>query len=113
MSCKHFDCICYSPNTDSCDYLLIFGKRRGIPGDECHLCLKRFDEEHRPIIQGASPRYINHKLIAKINKAYDPNKTLSAIAREAGANKDLVVKWMKKTHPEYTNYGTNNTTNLR
>lgn len=113
MSCKHFDCICYSPNTDSCDYLLIFGRPRGIPGDECNLCLRGFDDEHRPIVRGATPRYVNRKLIAKLKKIYDPDKSLSAMAREANANKDFVVKWTRKTHPEYNNYGTDSiNTNL-
>ena len=105
MSCKHFDCICYSPTTDSCDYILIFGRRRGIPGDKCDLCLKGFDDEHRPIIKGYTPRYVNHGLLRKLEKAYSPDKTINDMAKKASVNADFVSRWVRKVHPEFNNWG--------
>jgi len=105
MACKHYDCICYNPETESCDYIIIFGRRRGIPGDECHLCLHGFDEEHMPIIKGARPRLINQVVMKKMETVYSPDKQIRDMARESGFGKDKVIKWVKKVHPEFDNWG--------
>lgn len=105
MSCKHFVCICYNPETESCDYLLLFGRSRGIPGDGCNLCLHEFDEEHRPLVRGVKARRVNLDAINKVASVYDPNESFYNMAKNSGVNKDFVAKWIRKVHPEYDNWG--------
>ena len=103
--CKHFDCICYDVGTESCDYLLMFGRRRPLPGDECHLCLHAFDEEHKPLYRGMKARHINLDLLDRMEKAYSPEKMILDIAKEVHINADYVAKWIRKVHPEHHNWG--------
>ena len=105
MACKHFDCICYDPRTESCDYLLIFGKRRPVPAGECHLCLHNFDEEHKPLILGRKARRINFDLLKRLEEAYAPDKLLMDIAKEVHISADYVARWVRKVHPEHCYWG--------
>ena len=105
MSCKHYECLCYSPATESCDYYLIFGRRRGIPGDKCHLCLQKFDEEHKPINREYQPRRIMHDLIRRVEKVYDPRKSIAVMQAESGIGSSFIIGWVRKVHPEFKNWG--------
>ena len=105
MACKHFDCICYDVGTESCDYFLIFGKRRPVPGDECHLCLHDFDDEHKPLIRGRKARHINFDLLKRFEDAYSPDKLIMDIAKEVHVSADYAAKWVNKVHPEHPSLG--------
>ena len=98
--CKHFDCVFYSPTTETCDYMIIMGKPRGCsPTDDCERFATNFNGL-RSIIAGYRPRRVNMVTMHKLKKAYTPDMSSEELAKKAGVPINFASNWIKKTHPE-------------
>ena len=100
--CKHWECACYSPATESCDYILIFGKSRGCPPTDDW-------KEYRTSSKGfpaSKKRYVDLAAVARMEKAYDPNSITFKMAKKARVSINLYQSWVKKAHPEFPNLNT-------
>lgn len=99
MACKHFECVYYAPKTETCDYLIITGNRRGCSVENCDKCTSD-PSDVKPLLKDKRLRYIDLDAIHRLEKAYSPNKTVSQMAREARVTNNFVLLWGKQVHPE-------------
>lgn len=99
--CKHWDCVCYAPTTESCDYILIFGKSRGCkPTDDCPY--------YRTDFKGTSPvrlpgqlRKVDMARVQRMKDAYNPKMFIEDLAKKAHVSEGVMLSWVKKEHPEH------------
>ena len=99
MSWKHFECVFYSPTTDTCDFMLITGFSRGCSSEHCTRCASSLDG-YRPIRKGYRPRKIQLDLIHRLEKKYNPTISPPELAEHAGVPTNFTFFWMRKAHPE-------------
>ena len=99
MPCKHFDCLYFSPQTETCDYILITGESRKCRSDKCDKYTID-PKEINAASKGYKPRTVDRAALARLDKAYSKDKTMEDMAKESGVNLDLVSMWARKVHPE-------------
>ena len=97
--CKRFECVYYSPRTETCDYLIITGHCRGCSVENCDKCTSDASKV-TPLVKGYRVRHIDLAAIARLEKAYSPTKTVSQMAKEARVSNNYVFLWGRATHPE-------------
>ena len=98
--CKHYDCIHYSTDTQSCDFSLIMGRLRGcMPTDDCR--------EYRTDHKGVKPIRRDYHWPSKITKPLPrlekyvySCKTARELAKKAGVTVTFATNWIGKVHPE-------------
>lgn len=99
--CKHYDCVCYSPATETCDYILIYGKSRGCkPTNDC--------EHYRTDYKGTKPvklpsmlRRVNLDRVKRMKDVYRPTMLVEDMAAKANVAKGEMLAWVRKEHPEH------------
>ena len=99
--CKHYECQYYTPETETCDYYIITGKRRGCPPtDSCDkLCTSPADME---ILRKRfyTPREVNHEGIRRMEQVYLPNMKTKTLSELAQVSQKEALDWTRKVHPE-------------
>ena len=98
--CKHYDCQYYSPNTESCDYILITGHSRGcLPTDDCDKhCTD--PKKMEVLTVRRKRRHVDHAGIRRLEKEYRPELETKELAVVARVDRDEALLWRRKVHPE-------------
>lgn len=99
--CKHYECLYYVPDTESCDYLIISGRRRGcLPTDDCiRLCTNPKDMViARPRFY--HPRVVHKDQIERMAKEYQDGMDTKTLSEKAKVPQVEAYRWMCKVHPE-------------
>jgi len=99
--CKHWDCVCYAPATESCDYILIYGKSRGCPAtDKCPHYRTDFSDT-QPVRLPGQLRRVNLERVKRMKEAYDPKLFIEDMAARAHVSEGVMLSWVRKEHPEH------------
>jgi len=100
--CRHYECYYYAPVSESCDYMLITGKRRPCPPtDDCECLCTEFDKMER-LHKYYKVRTVNFKGIEEMEKVYVPGMYAPVLASLANVSHQEALAWMRKVHPECT-----------
>ena len=98
--CKHFECLYYSPRTETCDYILFTGHSRGCPPtDDCtKLC-----SDPKGMIRihsRARVRTIHWDYLERLAASYRDDIDSKVLAMAAKVPYEEAYAWMCKVHPE-------------
>ena len=99
--CKHYDCVCYAPTTDTCDYILIYGERRGCaPTDDC-IHYRTDYTGTRPVRLPQALRKVDLARVNRMKAVYNPKAFVEDMAIKADVTKGEMLSWVRKEHPEH------------
>ena len=98
--CKHYDCQYYSPETSSCDYMLITGVPRPCPPtDDCaEYCTDPKAVKH--MRANYTPRVVNKEAIRRMEAVYKPGMETKELSKLAKVSPREALFWTRKVHPE-------------
>lgn len=104
--CKHYDCYCYCPETETCDFLLITGKRRPCPAtDDCTCHCTNIQDFLNLRKSFYKPRDIDHAAIRRMEKAYTPDMDTRMLSAVAHVPRIEARQWIKKINPDSYIFG--------
>ena len=89
--CTHFDCAYRCAFTDTCDYLLVTGRRRESPAAGCH----RYEKKLRPC-QDSGADFGSAADEALMEELYRSGLTDREIASELGLSPVAVGAWRRQ-----------------
>lgn len=96
MSCNRNDCAFKGTNTDTCDYLLITGKRRGCPAGPLCLRYKPVTAKERKVPQLPSTfKKDRSGLYTAFQSLYEEGYSDQEIAAALGVSRDTVTRWRR------------------
>lgn len=96
MSCNRNDCAFKGTNTDTCDYLLITGKRRGCPAGPLCLRYKPVTAKERKVPQLPSTfKKDRSGLYTAFQSLYEEGYSDQEIAAALGVSKETVARWRR------------------
>ena len=96
MSCKRNDCAFKGTNTDTCDYLLITGKRRGCPAGPLCLRYKPVTAKERKVPQLPSTfKKDRAGLYVAFQSLYEGGYADQENAGTMGVGKEPVARWRR------------------
>ena len=99
--CKHWECACYAPETETCDYMIIFGESRGCPPtDDCPKFRTNFKDVKIHIPRNRK-RTVDLDAVERMRKAYNKKLTTEKMAIAARVKPHVMLSWIRKVHPEY------------
>ena len=98
--CKHYGCEYYCPKSNTCDYMLITGERRGCPPtDDCNkYCTD--PAEVKAVVAGYIPRIVDWEAIHNMERVYVADMETKELARQAKVSVTEALFWTRKVHPE-------------
>ena len=96
MSCNRNDCAYKGTNTDTCDYILVTGKRRGCPAGPLCLRYKPVTVKERKIPQLPSTfKKDRSGLFVAFQSLYEEGYSDQEIASALGVSKEIVARWRR------------------
>ena len=96
MSCNRTDCAFKGTNTDTCDYILITGKRRGCPAGPLCLRYKPVTVKERKVPQLPSTfKKDRSGLYTAFQSLYEEGYSDQEIAAALGVSKETVARWRR------------------
>ena len=96
MSCNRNNCAFKGTNTDTCDYLLITGKRRGCPAGPLCLRYKPVTAKERKVPQLPSTfKKDRSGLYTAFQSLYEEGYSDQEIAAALGVSKETVTRWRR------------------
>ena len=96
MSCNRNDCAYKGTNTDTCDYILVTGKRRGCPAGPLCLRYKPVTVKERKIPQLPSTfKKDRSGLYTAFQSLYEEAYSDQEIAADLGVSKETVARWRR------------------
>ena len=96
MSCNRNNCAFKGTNTDTCDYLLITGKRRGCPAGPLCLRYKPVTAKERKVPQLPSTfKKDRSGLFIAFQSLYEEGYSDQEIAAALGVSKETVARWRR------------------
>ena len=96
MSCNRNDCAFKGTNTDTCDYILVTGKRRGCPAGPLCLRYKPVTVKERKIPQLPSTfKKDRSGLFVAFQSLYEEGYSDQEIAAALGVSKETVARWRR------------------
>ena len=99
--CKHYDCVCYAPTTETCDFILIYGHSRGCaPTNDC-LHYRTDYKGTQPIRLPQALRRVDMNRVNRMKKVYNPKMFVEDMAAKANVTKGEMLSWVRKEHPEH------------
>ena len=98
--CIHVECPFYCVSSDTCDYILLTGKMRGVPSDECTKYKTGFTGEDRPLSYKAKPKGFHKSIIHRLEAHYKPGITAIELAKASRLSKAWTLRWLRRVHPE-------------
>ena len=97
MSCNRNDCAYKGTNTDTCDYILITGKRRGCPAGPLCKRYKPINARNRKVPQLPSTfKKDRSGLYTAFETMYAEGFSDREIAEALGVSRDTVSSWRRK-----------------
>lgn len=97
MSCNRNDCAFKGTNTDTCDYILVTGKRRGCPAGPLCLRYKPVTVKERKVPQLPSTfKKERSGLYTAFETMYAEGFSDVQIAEALGVSRDTVSSWRRK-----------------
>ena len=97
MSCNRNDCAFKGTNTDTCDYILVTGKRRGCPAGPLCLRYKPVTSKERKVPQLPSTfKKERSGLYTAFETMYEEGFSDVQIAEALGVSRDTVSNWRRK-----------------
>ena len=94
MSCNRNDCAFKGTNTDTCDYILVTGKRRGCPAGPLCLRYKPVTAKERKVPQLPSTfKKDRSGLFVAFQSLYEEGYSDQEIAAALGVSKETVARW--------------------
>lgn len=95
--CKRTSCAYYAANTNTCDYILITGQRRGCPGGPLCKKYKPLNARHRKVPQLPSTfKKDRSGLYTAFETMYAEGFSDKQIADALGVSRDTVSSWRRK-----------------
>ena len=96
MSCNRNDCAYKGTNTDTCDYILVTGKRRGCPAGPLCLRYKPVTAKERKVPQLPSTfKKDRSGLYIAFQSLYEEGYSDQEIADTMGVGKETVARWRR------------------
>ena len=96
MSCNRNDCAFKGTNTDTCDYILVTGKRRGCPAGPLCLRYKPVTVKERKVPQLPSTfKKDRSGLYIAFQSLYEDGYSDQEIADTMGVGKETVARWRR------------------
>ena len=96
MSCNRNDCAFKGTNTDTCDYILVTGKRRGCPAGPLCLRYKPVTAKERKVPQLPSTfKKDRSGLFTAFQSLYEEGYSDQEIAASLGVSKETVARWRR------------------
>ena len=96
MSCNRNDCAFKGTNTDTCDYILVTGKRRGCPAGPLCLRYKPVTAKERKVPQLPSTfKKDRSGLFVAFQSLYEECYSDQEIAAALGESKETVARWRR------------------
>ena len=96
MSCNRNDCAFKGTNTDTCDYILVTGKRRGCPAGPLCLRYKPVTAKERKVPQLPSTfKKDRSGLFVAFQSLYEEGYSDQEIAAALGVSKETVGRWRR------------------
>lgn len=96
MSCNRNDCAFKGTNTDTCDYILVTGKRRGCPAGPLCLRYKPVTAKERKVPQLPSTfKKDRSGLFAGFKSLYEEGYSDQEIADDMGVGREVVARWRR------------------
>ena len=96
MSCNRNDCAYKGTNTDTCDYFLITGKRRGCPAGPLCIRYKPVTAKERKVPQLPSTfKKDRSGLFVAFQSLYEEGYSDQEIAAALGVSKETVARWRR------------------
>ena len=96
MSCNRNDCAFKGTNTDTCDYILVTGKRRGCPAGPLCLRYKPVTVKERKVPQLPSAfKKDRSGLFVAFQSLYEEGYSDQEIAAALGVSKETVARWRR------------------
>lgn len=97
MSCNRNDCAFKGTNTDTCDYILVTGKRRGCPAGPLCLRYKPVTAKERKVPQLPSTfKKDRSGLFVAFQSLYEEGYSDQEIADTMGVGRGTVSKWRRE-----------------
>ena len=94
MSCTKKDCAFKGTNTDTCDYILVTGKRRGCPAGPLCIRYKPVNAKERKVPQLPSTfKKDRSGLFTAFGSLYEEGYSDREIADIMGVGRDTVTRW--------------------
>ena len=98
--CTHLDCPFYCATTDTCDYILLTGKARGVKSEQCTKYRTGFSGDDKPLNSRLTPGSMSAKIIKRLEKSYYYGIEVKMLANKAGCSEVWARTWMYRVHPE-------------
>ena len=96
MSCNRNDCAFKGTNTDTCDYILVTGKRRGCPAGPLCVRYKSVSARERKVPQLPSTfKKDRSGLYTAFQSLYEEGFSDQEIAAALGVSKETVARWRR------------------
>lgn len=96
MSCNRNDCAFKGTNTDTCDYILVTGKRRGCPAGPLCFRYKPVTVKERKVPQLPSTfKKDRSGLFIAFQSLYEEGYSDQEIADTMGVGKETVARWRR------------------
>ena len=96
MSCNRNDCAFKGTNTDTCDYILVTGKRRGCPAGPLCIRYKPVNAKERKVPQLPSTfKKDRSGLFTAFGSLYEEGYSDREIADIMGVGKETVARWRR------------------
>ena len=96
MSCNRNDCAYKGTNTDTCDYILVTGKRRGCPAGPLCLRYKPVTAKERKVPQLPSTfKKDRSGLYIAFQSLYEEGYSDQEISAALGVSKETVSRWRR------------------
>ena len=96
MSCNRNDCAYKGTNTDTCDYILVTGKRRGCPAGPLCIRYKPVNAKERNVPQLPSTfKKDRSGLFVAFQSLYEEGYSDQEIAAALGVSKETVARWRR------------------
>ena len=96
MSCNRNDCAYKGTNTDTCDYILVTGKRRGCPAGPLCLRYKPVTAKERKVPQLPSTfKKDRSGLFVAFQSLYEEGYSDQEISAALGVSKETVARWRR------------------
>ena len=96
MSCNRNDCAFRGTNTDTCDYILVTGKRRGCPAGPLCIRYKPVTARERKVPQLPSTfKKDRSGLFTAFGSLYEEGYSDREIADIMGVGKETVARWRR------------------
>ena len=98
--CKHYDCQYYTPETGTCDYMIITGVRRPCPPtDDCTEHCTNIDD--MIIIRSRyTPRVVDLAAVRRMEQVYYQDMPTAELAKLARVSNKEALYWTRKVHPD-------------